>query len=328
VTSKRLLLSAKCAEFQASNPQQPLQTHKIPDRPWSRLAADLFTLQSKDYIVLVDYYSDFIEVSPLRETTSAAIIKFMRVQFSRHGIPDVLVTDNGPQFASKEFAEFVKQWEFLHVTSSPYHPKSNGKAESAVKVVKGLFKKALKDKKDPWLSLLDYRNTPTAGIHSSPVQRLMSRRTKMLVPIATNLLYPEVTEGVAEKIHQKRQKAKSYHDKNVKELPDLDIGQEVRIAPTHRGKTWEAGTCLQKLSDRSYLIETSGGEVLCRNRQAIKPSQSEHVAEQDSPEAESAVPQTSMLSASTDLAASTTAPAARTSSRTIKKPVQFQDYVC
>jgi len=85
---------------------------------------------------------------------------------------------------------------------------------------------------------------------------------------------------------------------------------------------------LQKLSDRSYLVETSGGEVLCRNRHAIKPSQSEHVAEQDSPKAESAVPQTSMLSASTDLAASTTAPAARTSSRTIKKPVRFQDYVC
>lgn len=54
-----------CAEYQASNPQQPLQTHKIPDRPWSRLAADLFTLHSKDYIVLVDYYSDFVEVSPL-----------------------------------------------------------------------------------------------------------------------------------------------------------------------------------------------------------------------------------------------------------------------
>ena len=226
-----------CAEFQASNPQQPLQTHKIPDRPWSRLAADLFTLQTKDYIVLVDYYSDYVEVSPLRETTSAAIIKFMRVQFSRHGIPDVLITDNGPQFASREFAEFAKQWEFLHVTSSPYHPKSNGKAESAVKVVKSLFKKALKDNKDPWLSLLDYRNTPTAGMQSSPVQRLMARRTKTLVPIATNLLYPEVPEGVTDKIHLKRQRAKSYHDRNVKVLPALDIGQEVRIAPVHRGKS-------------------------------------------------------------------------------------------
>lgn len=57
-----------------------------------------------------------------------------------------MVTDNGPQFASREFAEFAKQWEFLHVTSSPYHPKSNGKAESAVKVVKNLFKKAQKER--------------------------------------------------------------------------------------------------------------------------------------------------------------------------------------
>lgn len=97
----------------------------------------------------MDYYSDFVEVSPLRETASAAIIKFMRVQFSRHGIPDVLVTDNGPQFASRVFAEFEKQWAFLRVTSSPYHPRSNGEAESDVKVVKGLFKKALEDKKDP-----------------------------------------------------------------------------------------------------------------------------------------------------------------------------------
>ena len=99
-----------CAEYQANNPQQPLQTRKIPDKPWSRLAADLFTLHSKDYIVLVDYYSDFVEVSPLEQTTSSAIIKSMRVQFSRHGIPDVLVSDNGPQFASREFAEFAKQW--------------------------------------------------------------------------------------------------------------------------------------------------------------------------------------------------------------------------
>ena len=70
------------------------------------------------------------------------------------------------------------------MTSSPYHPKSNGKAVSAVKVVKSLIKKAQRDNKDPWLSLLDYRNTPTTGMQTSPAQRLMSRRTKTLVPIA------------------------------------------------------------------------------------------------------------------------------------------------
>lgn len=85
-----------CAEYQTANPQQPMQTHKNPERPWSRVRADLFSLHSKDYIVLVDYYSDFVEVDLLKNTKSSAVIKFLKAQFSHHGISDVLVTDNGP----------------------------------------------------------------------------------------------------------------------------------------------------------------------------------------------------------------------------------------
>ena len=143
----------------------------------------------------------------------------------------VFLMSIGRQFTSREFSEFATQWEFQHVTSSPYHPKSNGKAESAVKVVKNLFKKAQRDNKDPWLSLLDHRNTPTTEMQTSPAQRLMSRRTKTLVPISTNFLFPEVPEGVQNQLQQKRQMAKSYHDRNVKVLPDLEIGQEVRLTP-------------------------------------------------------------------------------------------------
>ena len=244
-----------CAEYQTANPQQPMQTHKIPERPWSRVGSDLFSLHSKDYIVLVDYYSDFVEVDLLKNTNSSTVIKFLKAQFSRHGIPDVLVTDNGPQFISGEFSEFATQWEFQHVTSSPYHPKSNGKAESAVKIVKSLIKKAQRDNKDPWLSLLDYRNTPTTGMQTSPAQRLMSRRTKTLVPISSNWLYPEVPKGVQNQIERKCQMAKSFHDRNVKVLPHLEIGQEVRLSLLQRGKPWKAGTCVEKLSDRSYMVE-------------------------------------------------------------------------
>ena len=158
----------------------------------------------------------------------------------------------------------------------------------------------------------------------------MSRRTKTLVPIATNLLYPEVPEGVTDKIYQKHQKAKSYHDRNVKVLPDLDIGQEVRIAPIHRGKTWDAGTCLQKLSDRSYLVETDGGELLRRNRQAIRPApKSQPATEKTDPEGEgnTAVPTISnpVPSRATPV---TSAPALRSSARTITRPARFKDYVC
>ena len=200
-----------CVEYQTVNQQQPMQTHKIPERPWSRVGSDVFSLHSKDYIVLVDYYSDFVEVDLLKNTNSSAVIKFLKAQFSCHGIPDVFVTDNGPQFISGEFLEFATLWEFQHVTSSPYYPKSNGKAESAVKIVNSLIKKAQRDNKDPWLSLLDYRNTPTTGMQTSPAQLLMSRRTKTLVPISFNLLYPEIP-GVQNQVHRKSQMAKSFHD--------------------------------------------------------------------------------------------------------------------
>lgn len=170
-----------CSELQSQNPKEPMQSHQIPDRPWSRVAADQFKLHGKDYIVVVDFYSDFVEVKMLQENTSSAVIEFLKEQFSRHGIPDTLVTDNAPQFKSKEFKQFTHSWEFVHVSSSPDHHKSNGKVEAAVKVAKSLLKKALKDNKDPWLALLDQRNNPTESLGSSPVQRLMSRRTRTLI---------------------------------------------------------------------------------------------------------------------------------------------------
>ena len=98
-----------------------MQSHQIPDRPWSKVATDLFTVSGNNYITIVDYFSDFVEVSELEDTTSHAVIQVLKEQFSRHGIPDTVTSDNGPQFSSQEFYEFSLTWEFNHVTSSP-HP--------------------------------------------------------------------------------------------------------------------------------------------------------------------------------------------------------------
>ncbi|CAB4014868.1 Retrovirus-related Pol poly from transposon, partial, partial [Paramuricea clavata] len=120
---------------------QPMQSREVPDRSWSRVSTDLFTLGNTDYVIVVDSYSDFLEVGKLKGTTSSAIIEFLKEQFSGHGIPDVLVSDNGPQYTSREFTDFTTEWEIKHVTSSPYHAGSNGKSESVVKIAKNLFKK-------------------------------------------------------------------------------------------------------------------------------------------------------------------------------------------
>lgn len=90
------------------------------------------------------------------------------------------------------------------MTSSPHHHELNGKAESAVKINESLFKKAFLDGKDPLLALSEYRNTPVETIGSSPAQRLMSQRTKTLMPTASTLLLPRVVESVENKIKVKR----------------------------------------------------------------------------------------------------------------------------
>ena len=172
-----------CGEFQTWNPKEPMQTSRVPDRPWSRVAVDMFTLHRKEYIILVDYYSDFVEVREVADTTSPTIIQFLKEQFIRHGIPDVIVSDNGPQLVSLEFRRFAEEWEFKHVTSSPHHHKTNGKAESAVKVTKNLFKKVLWDGRDPWLALLEYRNTPVETIGSSPAQRHSCQQPQPYSPL-------------------------------------------------------------------------------------------------------------------------------------------------
>ena len=88
----------------------------------------------------------------------------------------------------QEFKEFANSWGFAHVTSSPEYPRANGKSESAVKTAKQLLKKAALDKQDPLLAVLAYRNTPTEGMTSSPIQRMIARRTRTQLPIASQLL--------------------------------------------------------------------------------------------------------------------------------------------
>ena len=84
----------------------------------------------------MDYYSNFLEVDRLRSTTSNAVIQSLKKTFARHGIPDIVVSDIGPQYASDEFHKFAAAWKFNHITTSPHHPQANGKAESAIKILK------------------------------------------------------------------------------------------------------------------------------------------------------------------------------------------------
>ena len=108
-----------------------------------KVASDIFELHSKHYIVLVDYYFNFIEVEPLGSLNTAAVIKFMK----RYGLFEELISDNGPQYSSSEFEAFMEDYGIQHTTSSPLYPQSNGLAEKAVQTIKMTLKNAKKQEK-------------------------------------------------------------------------------------------------------------------------------------------------------------------------------------
>ena len=111
---------SECQTFRPSNVSEPLQPHQIPTKPWQKIGADLFSHEGKNYLVMVDYASGYPELMKMSTTTSSAVITAMKSVFARLGVPDVVCSDNGPQFTAKEFEDFDIDWDFKHVTSSPH----------------------------------------------------------------------------------------------------------------------------------------------------------------------------------------------------------------
>ena len=176
-------------------PQAPLQPQQLPDRPWQRIAADLFAWEGKEYLLTVDYFSRFIEVDHLRSTTSSAVITALDAHFSCYGLLETLVSDNGPQFASEQFAVFSAKHGITHRTSSPRHPQSNGMAERAGRTVKEFLRKG----ENLQAGLLAYRSTPLRS-GSTPAQLLMGRHIRSQLPRPIAHLEPLPPSGSGRKL--------------------------------------------------------------------------------------------------------------------------------
>ena len=104
-----------CNTYQNKQPAETLRPTPTPDRPWQEIASDIFEWQGTNYIVTVDYMSKFIGVGKLQDMSSASTIDALKRQFSVHGLPEVLRSDNGPQYASHEFQEFCGKFNITHV---------------------------------------------------------------------------------------------------------------------------------------------------------------------------------------------------------------------
>ena len=195
----------------------------------------------------------------------------LKNHFAHYGYPDRLISDNGPQFVSSEFRKFAKDWDFEHRTSSPGNSKDNGKVKSAVKTAKNLLRKVLSARTDPYIAILDYRNTPTQGMESNPAQRLMNRRTRTLLP--TTLVQPRApqSERHIQELNGRQFQQSKYYNQHPRDLPTLKEGDVVCMKPFQLGsKEWKKGTITSKLDERPYKVETPDGDTCRRNRYHLR----------------------------------------------------------
>jgi len=263
-----------CASIQPRQPKQPLFLHDVPKRPWQKVGTDIFTIKGRNYLVTVDYFSQFFEVDYLQDTLSETVIHKLKNNFARHGIPEKLISDNGPQYISYDFKKFCRTYGIQHETISPGNSQANGASESAVKKAKQLFMKCHLNKEDPYIGLLNLRNTPEEGSNMTPVQRLYGRHTRTLLPTSTKVLNPQYSQQYREVAEDLKAKVgERYNDR--KELPPLQLYDNVRIQPTNPSKeTWKPATVTKQLSPRSYTVQTTDGKEYRRDRQHLRLSKS------------------------------------------------------
>ena len=236
-------LMEKCPECaKAARPvREPLIPSSLPEYPWQKVATDLFHLDGSIYMIVVDYFSRYPEVKKLTSTTTQGVINVLKSLFARYGIPEVVRSDNGPQFSSQEFTDFAREYQFHHQTSSPHFPSSNGQAERAVQTVKNLLKKS----KDPFVALLAYRATPLPWCGLSPAELLMGRNIRTTLPLSKNNLisrwpYLESFRG-DHKNYKKQQKRDFDRRHRTRDLPDLLDNTNVWI--TSGGKLIHGYSC-------------------------------------------------------------------------------------
>ncbi|CAB4019464.1 sec1 family domain-containing 2 [Paramuricea clavata] len=257
-----------CLEYRPSNQKEPMIVQPTPTIPWDTVATDLFYWNNSNYLLVVDYFLRYFEIAKLPDIKSSTLVTYMKSIFARHGIPREVKSDNGPQYTSQEFGNFSQEWNFQHATTSPYHPQANGLAERSVQTVKNLLNKAHRDGRDPYVSILEYRNTPIDQI-GSPAQLLMSRRLRSVVPTTKSLLQPKVIDEdlASSKLITKKTFQKLYYDRGSKELPTISQGEQVRIK---QGKIWNPAVVTnQAHTPRSYIVQSPDGSTYRRNSKHI-----------------------------------------------------------
>lgn len=225
--------------------------------PWSRIHADYAgPMDGQFFLVIVDAYSKWPEVFRTSSTTSKKTIELMQTAFAFHGLPDKLVTDNGPQFASQEFAVFCQENGIEHIRSAPYHPQSNGQAEKFVDLLKTGLEKA----QGTWNEklnefLMHYRSTPSTALDGkSPAEARFGFKMSMRI----DRCKPH-SDPPAQRNESMEAQFNAAHGAKWKEF-EVNMPVYYKLHKSNKDWHWIPATITKRTGSVNYSIKTEAGK--------------------------------------------------------------------
>ncbi|GFO27254.1 Pol polyprotein [Plakobranchus ocellatus] len=253
-----------CAMSQPDPLLTPLHPWRWPDKPWQRIHIDYAgPFLNFMFLVIVDAHTKWVEIIPTATSTSSATINILSTTFARYGIPEQVVSDNGPQFTSEDFRAFISSNGIKHTRSAPYHPATNGLAERMVQSFKNAMKAAKHDEGSMNLKLarflLAYRNSPHSTTGESPASLMFGRLLRTRLDICTPSIQTHVTG--------KLQKQEQHHSQASPRT--FSTGDHVLVRDYRGYERWQHGQISSQTGTHNYEIEISPGVIWRRHSDQI-----------------------------------------------------------
>ena len=255
-----------CLAIGKTPPVAPLQPWEWPSRVFQRLHIDFAgPFQGAMFFVVVDAYSRWPFVSVMQSTSVEKTIEELRGLFLSYGIPEQIVSDNGPQFTSESFAVFMKMNGIRHTRSAPYHPATNGLAERFVQSLKYGLKTSLSSGLSLSRRLANFLLMYRSAIHSTTGVTPSSLFLKRELRTRFDLLRPDHETEISRKQAQQ----KDYHDRHAA-TRRFAIGDCVMAKNFRNGPDWVPATVVARLGPLSYLLETESKQLWRRHVDHVK----------------------------------------------------------
>lgn len=267
-----------CRSRDRANNRMPLEPTTAPEHPWHKVGVDFLHCNSQTYVFAIDYFSRDFLIKKMISTTASSVVKVMREWWLLHGYPAILVSDNGPPFASEEFREQMRQWQIQQQQISPGHSRGNGAVERHIQTIKNTIVKAQQSGTDVMEALLNLRTTPLSD-GFSPAQISMGRALRTALPTTRALLQNPVENAWNSRrrmLNAAAAEAKHYFDKRTKDLPPLRLHQRVWVRVATR--KWIKGVIVKIVHQRSYEVTLDEGGTFRRNREMLRPDHSHRAA--------------------------------------------------